>query len=63
MTLFGWFLFFLVVQAIHFLGTWKLYVAAGRKAWEAVFTHLHNVVVLMKIINRPWWWSCYCLSP
>lgn len=40
MTLFGWFLFFLVVQAIHFLGTWKLYVAAGRKAWGSRFTHL-----------------------
>jgi signal peptidase I len=35
MTLYQWFLFFLLVQVIHFLGTWKLYEAAGRKRWEA----------------------------
>ncbi|HPF11719.1 MAG TPA: signal peptidase I [Flavobacteriaceae bacterium] len=62
MTLFGWFLFFLVVQAIHFLGTWKLYVAAGRKAWEAALP-IYNAVVLMKIINRPWWWVLLLFVP
>ncbi len=36
MTLTQWFIFILVIQIIHFAGTWKLYVKAGRKAWEAL---------------------------
>lgn len=62
MTLTQWFIFFLVVQAIHFLGTWKLYIKAGRKAWEAAVP-VYNAVVLMKIINRPWWWVILLFLP
>ena len=62
MTFTGWFLFFLIVQVIHFLGTWKLYVAAGRKAWEAAVP-VYNAVILMKIINRPWWWVILLFVP
>lgn len=57
-----WFVFFLVIQVIHFLGTWKLYVKAGRQAWEAAVP-VYNAVVLMKIINRPWWWVILLFIP
>ena len=56
------FIFFLVVQVIHGLGTWKLYVKAGRQAWEA-FIPVYNAVVLMKIINRPWYWTILLFLP
>ncbi|WP_103070243.1 signal peptidase I [Aquimarina sediminis] len=62
MILTEWFIFFLVLQVIHFLGTWKLYVKAGRKAWEAIIP-VYNAVVLMKIINRPWWWVILLFIP
>lgn len=62
MTLAEWFLFFLVVQVIHFLGTWKLYVKAGRKAWEAAVP-IYNAIVLMQIINRPKWWVILLFVP
>ncbi|MBX2828592.1 MAG: signal peptidase I [Flavobacteriaceae bacterium] len=55
-------LFILIVQVIHFAGTWKFYVAAGRKAWEAAVP-VYNAVVLMKIINRPWWWVILLFIP
>ncbi len=58
----GWLLFILIVQVIHFLGTWKLYRKAGRKAWEAAVP-VYNAVVLMKIINRPWWWTLLLFIP
>ncbi len=58
----GWFIFFLVVQVVHFAGTWKLYQIAGRKAWEAAVP-VYNSVVLMKIINRPWWWTILLFVP
>ncbi|TVZ25149.1 signal peptidase I [Gillisia sp. Hel_I_86] len=62
MTITQWFLFFLIVQVVHFLGTWKLYVKAGRQAWEAAIP-VYNAVVLMKIIHRPWWWTILLFVP
>ena len=62
MTFTEWFIFFLLIQVVHFLGTWKLYQRAGRKAWEAAIP-VYNAVVLMKIINRPWWWVVLMFIP
>ncbi len=62
MTLIQWFIFILIIQVIHGLGTWKLYIKAGRQAWEA-FIPVYNGVVLMKIINRPWWWIILLFLP
>jgi signal peptidase I len=62
MTLYQWFVFFLLIQIIHFLGTWKLYVAAGRKSWEAAIP-VYNSIVLMKIIGRPTWWTVLLFIP
>lgn len=62
MTLSQWFVLILIVQVIHALGTWKLYIKAGRKAWEA-FIPIYNAVILMKIINRPWWWVVLLFLP
>ncbi len=57
-----WFIFFLILQVIHFLGTWKLYVKAGRKSWEAIVP-IYNAVILMQIINRPKWWVILLFIP
>ncbi|MBF6609115.1 MAG: signal peptidase I [Flavobacterium sp.] len=62
MTLYQWFIFFLIVQVIHFAGTWKMYEAAGRKRWEAAVP-VYNAYVLMKIINRPGWWVILLFVP
>ncbi|GLB50372.1 signal peptidase I [Neptunitalea lumnitzerae] len=62
MTLYQWFVTFLIIQVIHFLGTWKLYVKAGRKSWEAAVP-VYNAIILMKIINRPWWWVLLLFIP
>ncbi len=62
MTYTQWFIFFIAIQVIHFLGTWKLYVKAGRKAWEAAVP-VYNGIVLMQIINRPKWWIILLFIP
>ena len=62
MTALQWFIFFLVIQVIHGLGTWKLYEKAGRKSWEA-FIPIYNAIVIMKIINRPTWWTALLFIP
>ncbi|MDU8886553.1 signal peptidase I [Yeosuana sp. MJ-SS3] len=62
MTLSQWGIFFLILQFIHGLGTWKLYIKAGRKTWEA-FVPIYNAVILMKIINRSVWWTLLLFLP
>ncbi|TCK66702.1 signal peptidase I [Winogradskyella wandonensis] len=57
-----WSIFFIIIQIIHGLGTWKLYIKAGRSAWEA-FIPVYNAVILMKIITRPWWWVILIFLP
>ncbi len=62
MSIQGWLLFIILVQVIHGLGTWKLYIKAGRQAWEA-FIPIYNAVILLKIINRPTWWTLLLFIP
>ncbi|MEO9953835.1 signal peptidase I [Nonlabens sp.] len=57
-----WLIVFILIQLIHGLGTWKMYVAAGFKAWQA-FVPVFNAVTLMKIMNRPWWWTILLFLP
>lgn len=62
MSVTGWLIFIAIVQVIHFAGTWKLYEKAGRKSWEAAIP-IYNAIVLMKIINRPTWWTILLFIP
>lgn len=62
MTIISLLIFILIIQLIHFAGTWKLYQIAGRKPWEASVP-VYNAIVLMKIINRPKWWVFLLFVP
>ncbi|MCK5906301.1 MAG: signal peptidase I [Flavobacteriales bacterium] len=50
-----WIIAFLILNAIHFAGTWKLYKKAGFSPISALIP-FYNIHILLKIINRPWWW-------
>ncbi len=62
MTLADILILILVVQVIHFFGTWKLYKRAGRSAWQAAIP-FYNAIVLFGIIKRPWWWLILMFIP
>lgn len=62
MTLVDILIFILIIQVIHFLGTWKLYQRAGRSAWQAAIP-IYNAIVLFSIIKRPWWWVFLMFIP
>ncbi len=46
---------FLVYQVLAYLAFSNLLIKAGRKSWEAVIP-FYNIYVLLKVVNRPWWW-------
>jgi len=62
MTTTEWILFFFALQGVHFLGTWKLYKAAGFQAWQAAVP-IYNAFILMKIVKRPAWWVILLFIP
>ncbi|MGB3591061.1 MAG: signal peptidase I [Nonlabens sp.] len=62
MNWFEWLIFFLIVQLIHGIETWKMYKAAGFSP-VAAFIPVYNAVVMMKIINRPWYWTFLLFLP
>ena len=45
MSLVNWLAFIAIIQVVHFLGTWKFYVAAGKKPWQAAVP-LYNAMCI-----------------
>lgn len=62
MTLFETLLFFLGYYLYFGLITYRYLVAAGRKPWEALLP-IYNVYVMIRVIERPWWWLILVLLP
>ncbi|MBS7253877.1 signal peptidase I [Flavobacterium branchiicola] len=62
MNLSQWLVFILIMQIIHGLSTWKLYIKAGRKPIES-FIPIYNLIVMMKIVKRPGWWVILLFIP
>ncbi|XOD66553.1 MAG: signal peptidase I [Flavobacteriales bacterium Tduv] len=57
-----WIVGFLIIQIIHFFGTWRLYQKAGKKSWEAAIP-IYNLIVMLKINRRPIWWTAFFFIP
>jgi hypothetical protein len=41
---------------------WKLFEKAEQPGWAAIVP-FYNLIVLMKIIDKPWWWALLCVIP
>ena len=54
--------FLFIMNLIHGIGTWKLHNISGNKAWQS-FIPIYNLIILLKIINRPWWWVLLVFLP
>lgn len=43
-------------------GYWKVFEKAGQPGWAALIP-FYNVIVMLKIIGKPWWWLLLLLIP
>ena len=50
------------MQVLHWACTWRLYILAGQKAWQAAVP-IYSAVILMRILQRPWWWVILLYVP
>lgn len=56
------YLFLFAYFIVLYASLWKLFVKAGRKAWEG-WVPFYNLYVWNKLIGKPWWWLLLLLVP
>ena len=56
------FVIWLAVMVFFIYCGWKIYTKAGQPGW-AVIIPIYNIIVMLKIIGKPWWWIFGFLIP
>lgn len=54
--------FDIIVYAYFAVMSWKIFTKAGKPGWAALVP-IYNILVLLEIIGRPWWWILLMLVP
>jgi Family of unknown function (DUF5684) len=55
-------LFMLAFIGLMIASAWKVFTKAGQPGWAAIVP-IYNMIVLLKIIGKPWWWLLGMLIP
>jgi uncharacterized membrane protein YhaH (DUF805 family) len=58
----GFFFTFGVIAIILIIAQWKIYEKAGEPGWASIIP-IYNVIILLKIIGKPWWWLLLFIIP
>lgn len=52
----------LIVAILFIICYWKIFTKAGKPGWAAIIP-IYNIIVLLEIIGKPWWWLILLLIP
>ncbi|MBI5622993.1 MAG: signal peptidase I [Elusimicrobia bacterium] len=55
-------IFWFGVAILVIAGMWKTFSKAGKPGWAAVIP-VYNVIVLLQIAAKPWWWLFLLIIP
>ena len=55
-------LFYLVIWVLVIISFWKIFEKAGKKGLESIIP-IYNILMLLEIIGKPWWWILLLLIP
>lgn len=47
---------------IPIISLWKIFEKAGEAGWQVIIP-IYNLVILMKIVGKPWWWALLICIP
>ena len=56
------FTFIAVVAVIYIAAHWRIYEKAGKPGWACIIP-IYNIIVLLEIVGKPWWWLLLMLIP
>jgi hypothetical protein len=51
-----------VLAIVGIVAMWKLFMKAGQPGWAAIIP-IYDLIIYLKVINRPWWWIFLLLIP
>ena len=46
---------YLVIIILMIISMWKIFTKAGKPGWACIIP-IYNIIVLLQIIGKPWWW-------
>ncbi len=52
----------LIILILIIVSAWKIFTKAGKPGW-AVIIPIYNIIVLLEIVGKPWWWLLLMLVP
>jgi len=55
-------LFMFAVAILILVAMWKVYQKAGKPGWAAIVP-IYNILVLLEIVGKPWWWLLLMFIP
>lgn len=58
----NWFFFVVFVVIVFVAAQWRIYEKAGKPGW-AVIVPIYNILILLEIIGKPWYWLLLMLIP
>jgi hypothetical protein len=56
-----WIIYIAVIVLIV-AGFWKVFTKAGEAGWQSIIP-IWNIIVLLRIVGRPWWWLILYIIP
>jgi hypothetical protein len=56
------FLFYIAIIILMIASIWTIFAKAGKPGWAAIIP-IYNVIVLLEIVGKPWWWLLLFLIP
>lgn len=58
----SWSILYIAIYALWVAGLWMMFAKAGEDGWKAIIP-IWNVLVILKIVGRDWWWILLMLIP
>jgi hypothetical protein len=52
----------LILVVVYVAAYWRIFEKAGQPGWAAIIP-IYNIIVLLRVIERPWWWILLFLIP
>ena len=52
----------LAVVIFMIVAWWRVFSKAGQPGW-AIFIPIYNIIVLLRVAGKPWWWLFLLLIP
>jgi Family of unknown function (DUF5684) len=53
---------YIAIVVLVIAGFWKVFTKAGEAGWQSIIP-IWNIIVLLRIVGRPWWWILLFIIP